>query len=742
MSEAVTTIIGDEPAGLEPVMAWVSSSDVEECWHPEYFSPEYKVIDETLRDPAVNKLRLEQVLTMMPREQASGGVVDVKWVAIPRMGSITIREEAVGDLTGATIISRPSVIVGRNITKGLPVAYYGDDVFQGAAAVAQDLLVLSPKADYDPAWLVAEMQSQFFQLQVMRSTAGSSVPHVSSEQLLRLWVRVPPEEEQRRLGERVRQRLAIEHAKSAIEAAQREQPPLVITGATFEERLRQFEEYLLSQPWVDTEAAFFVEASTKDPRSDLFVVRPLAAVGDQGQQLRHGTQLRPQDDRERAKVWREWYWNTEEQWRIYNALVGVDDLPPFLLARMANIFAGPPPAGGVGVSILPGFGVWRDIVESHRAAAGEEGLGPETWKQLIWEWLAVASLQGGQTSEEDSKGSTVGEPEETAAFSEWLRTLHRPALVLKVLRDGQVIGAYVVFGRDQADNPQGVRTQLEGYGTSLRDTLGLTPEAVADAARRESLRRLSTFSHSLGGPMLRITSVLEDLEGLLESRQELERELIPNKTVAERRAKMPGRSLEEYTFGARLRVLRQALGEMKNVADQIKRLKRVEGELKLGLIDVVDLLSDRAHHCRSHLEYLEIDAGGITGPVLTMADYEALTAAIDQVLSNACREMKERKVGRPRLKIRVEVSGRTVVLGVEDNGLPADTSLIKNPFAEDSSSYFRAGKGSGFGLVIVRQVFRSLGGNCTLRENYADGERVEGVTFEARFPLHRPPGGK
>lgn len=724
-------------------MVWVDSSNIEGCWHPEYFSPVYEAIEEILTDSSINKVRLEELLAQAQRQPITGREDEIAWLARLKLGAVNIEEVATATdyLPGTALLTRPAVVVGRNVGKGLSTAYWGEDVFQGTGAAAPEVIALTPKSEYDAAWLTAEMQSPFFQLQVRRSTIGSVVPQLSKEQLISLWVRVPPAEEQRRLGERVRQRLAIDHAKIAIEAAQSDQPQFVITGATFEERLRQFDDYLLEQAWVDRDAAFFVEASTRDAKSDLFVIRPLAKERSGSDVSGRGDyQLRPQDDRGTAKAWRDWYWSSEEQWRIFNALVGVDDLPAYLQARMVNRFAGSPPGRGIDISLLPGFGIWRDIIESKRAVADEEGLGPATWQQIISEWLNVANLQRQEGIRSNLKSEREFEPDETTGLSEWLRNVYRPALILKVFRDEQIIGAYVVFGQDQADEPQRVRAQLEGYGTSLRNTLRLTPEAVAEAARRESLRRLSSFSHSLGGPLLRIASVLDDLEGLLSSRPELEQELIPNRIIAERRSRMPGRLLEEFTLGARLRVIRQAVSEMKNVAEQIKRLKRVEGELRLGLVDVANLLLDRAQHCRSEHQNLIIIVDSMLDSILTMADYDALMAAIDQVLANACREMKERNVERPTLNLHVETIGRNIIMSIRDNGLPADAELIENPFAEDSSSYFTSGKGSGFGLVIVRQVFRSLGGNCTLRENYADGERVDGVTFEAKFPLRHPIG--
>ena len=95
-----------------------------------------------------------------------------------------------------------------------------------------------------------------------------------------------------------------------------------------------------------------------------------------------------------------------------------------------------------------------------------------------------------------------------------MRSVYRPAVALKVLRQGEVAGAYVLLGPDQVENPDGAWALLNGYGERLCDILSQASLTADDAARRESLRRLSWVMHQLNGPIGRATNAVEDLDVL------------------------------------------------------------------------------------------------------------------------------------------------------------------------------------------------------------------------------------
>jgi signal transduction histidine kinase len=123
--------------------------------------------------------------------------------------------------------------------------------------------------------------------------------------------------------------------------------------------------------------------------------------------------------------------------------------------------------------------------------------------------------------------------------------------------------------------------------------------------------------------------------------------------------------------------------------------------------------------------------------VLVWCNLEILNEALVEVLNNACRELKERRVPEPVVVIKAWCTDSVAWLTIRDNALPNDQQLLSNPFDEDASTYSKHGRGSGLGLAIVRETFRTNGGSCALRANRGpDGSREAGVTFEASLPVY------
>jgi signal transduction histidine kinase len=568
------------------------------------------------------------------------------------------------------------------------------------------------------------MQNEFFRLQSRRAMQGSVVPRLMTDRLLELWINEPSADERQRLASAVR----------VNQTAQLEQQQLVLTGATFEERRRQFEEYLLRQPWVDRHAVFFVEASTQDRRADLFIISPLGSSPGHSK-LRYEVGLRPQNQPDAARYWRDWYWNADDHWKIFNSLTRAEELPPFLLLRMLEWLSSPPPASVVQAGLLPGFAVWRQIVEARRDP--EETLGPAVWDEITKEWLETAKSKFGKAILEHADHLRN---DDTGKIVSWLRAVYRPALALKLIRDGQVAGAYIAFGADQADEPQKVRALLEGYGETLSGALYRSSDVINEVARLESLRRLSTVLHRLNGPIGRAGSALEDIQQFLQLREDIAAELLPNPEAARRRAAMNRGAESEHSLAARVRVIQRAIEEIRKTSNQINKLRRVQGDLPRSVIDVASLARRRAQACRDQIPELEIELGECQDPIFVAANEESLAEAIDEVLVNSCREMKERHTRSPLLRVRAAPSGEDVRIEIFDNGLPADCELIAHPFEEDASAYFGTGQGTGLGLTIVKEVFQSHEGRCDLRPNYdGQGGRLDGVTFEAVLPVYKEP---
>src|SRR5262249_11681526 len=175
----------------------------------------------------------------------------------------------------------------------------------------------------------------------------------------------------------------------------------------------------------------------------------------------------------------------------------------------------PVPVAELRATILPGFDFFNQAIELHREDTLDE-LGAK--QGLASGWLAFQ--QGRAGAAETSDLTTAREEDQNALGGDWfadqlfawLRSIFRPAVALKVLRHGEIAGVYILFGPDQVENPDGARALLTGYGERLSEVLSQPAEIIDEAARRESLRRLSWVMHQFNGPIGRAMNAVEDLQ--------------------------------------------------------------------------------------------------------------------------------------------------------------------------------------------------------------------------------------
>ncbi len=721
---------------------WIRPGELDRSWHPAFYAPEYRELDRRLADAPHQLATLGSLVHLArPARQHEPSGPNGRWLVRLRRGDLEVEELDENHATGPLIVLPPeAIVIASHFVTTLPLTHWDESLFPGGGVTQPGMIVLRPHGDESIGWLAYELASDLVQLQLRRSAVGFEMPRIDVSSLLDVRVRVPIAEERRRLSEVVRERhrnkAAFERAHALLVSAKRGVKPFVLTAATFEERLRQFESYLWDQRLVDAQSGFFVEASTADRSSDLFVVRPLQGMRDES--LTHpGARVQPQDDRHVNVDWRNWYWNpsSTEKFTLFNVLGASSALPAHLLARMtARITSAA--AAELRTQILPGFDFFRQAIEVHRDDDSDES---SVKQGLASSWLALQRSRLGSENtihpEIGSDGFTTTQAEDFAdRLFAWLRLVFRPAVALKVHRQGEVAGAYVLFGADQIDDPEGARAVLSGYGERLGDILSQPSEIVDEAARRESLRRLSWVMHQLNGPIGRAMSAAEDLKDFLESAPDVAGRLVPSEEKAQARAAMRDEDVQHFTFATRLRELAKAIEDIRGLSYQIRRLRRVQGDLPTQKCDVANLLRTRAAECVDQVHGLRVDAEN--APVFVLGNSEILNEAFSEVLNNACRELKAQAVLQPLITIRAWAEDSVVRITISDNAFPVDSHLISNPFDEDASTYARQGRGSGLGLTIVRETFRTHGGSCQLLENRGgDGARAAGVTFDASLPL-------
>jgi signal transduction histidine kinase len=445
-------------------------------------------------------------------------------------------------------------------------------------------------------------------------------------------------------------------------------------------------------------------------------------------------------------AWRQWYWDTSENelTRVFDSFQAEHELPPHLLSRMISKRPRFGDALAEGVFPIPAISVFRDAI----ALDDDEAVDDEASSMALAEAWGSLLERGDDKRPMGKLGEAYGiDPEEYVSvlagyygfgqdLLDWLRVVYRPALAVKVLKQGEVAGAYILFGDDQLQSTADAHSHLEQLGATLAEVLVPPSELLEEVTRRESLRRLSTIMHEIGRPAGRAKVALDDVAAFLAERHDLAIQLVPNEEEARNRAQLAEEPLSSYSLSTRVEVARKAVDEIRRIIEQTRQLRRVQGdELPQSVVDLGGLLQERIAQAKEGLPGLRVELE-LTEGIRVNANLETVAFAVDEVLSNACRELRTRQIASPTICLRSRMHGARGWFEISDNGLAADADLPKNVFDEWVTRYAADSQGSGLALAIVRETFRRHGCICTLEENRDDsGHRVPGVTFAASLPL-------
>jgi len=714
-------------------ISWIPAANVGLDWLAESHAPVFLELERDLARAGDEIRQLGDLVELVPQPQAPRSQSTAPWVVRNRGDWIV--EAASVRRTLRTLIPLPSscVVMNRIFREGLSAFYWSSEVFGGEGCTTFDsVIVLRARQGLPIAWLQEELQQPYVALQAARRASSiSAFRRISGRDLLDARIRIPALEEQEARsavvasGLRTLRNQVVHGAPSAARRIR----PVTLTAATYEERLAEFESHLLEQGSVRARDGYFVQASTSDRNSDLFLVRTLGARRRELPPDPAST-LRPQEDDDVAAVWREWYWASDgERTRVFNLLGGEFSIPSFLLARTAirasySFFPQtlrPQTEARESASsspiLLPNFTDYHAALEPHRADNLELASAIEEIARL-WRRL---------------NPSTPGDADSDALFV-WLRDVFRPVLAIKVLRGSDVAGVYLFFGSDQIEEPEAARVELESLALPLVEILRQPSELADEVVRKESLRRLSEMMHQLSGPLGGMSSAIEDLRDFLARRPDVASELVVAEEIAQRRATMTGEPVTRFTVGSRVEQVRAHVESIRHLRYQVRRYRNAHRDLEIENIELEPLLQELAEGARAQLSDLAVTVECPPGLTLD-ADRTAIKQALEQVVDNSCRELRERRRDNPFINFRAELDDRHVLIEIQDNGLPTTTELLSNPFEEGASTYVSRTKGSGFGLVIVRESFLRHGGRCEIEANAnPDGSRQPGVTFRGRLP--------
>ena len=252
-----------------------------------------------------------------------------------------------------------------------------------------------------------------------------------------------------------------------------------------------------------------------------------------------------------------------------------------------------------------------------------------------------------------------------------------------------------------------------GYGAQYKEFLDLRLQEAtrraenAERSEREKLEVLAMIAHELGNPL----------------------------TVALGNMQIAARNLEAADVSM-IRTLisdsRDALDNLAHLTSQIVAASRGDDpSLTIEPLDLLDPVQKAVRWATNAAEekQLSLHMPRWTEPLVVLADYEAVTSIVNNLLSNAIRYTP------PGGSITVTHShdGKMAALSVSDSGI----GMTKEEQAHAFEKFYRSStakrmevRGLGMGLNIAARFARAQGGELCLESSVGQGS-----TFTLRLPL-------
>jgi len=701
---------------------WVGLEDLRtESLVPGFYDPAYLEVDRMLREGQERFVEVGDLIETIRLQQAS------EQDPIPTTS--TLREEA--------------IFIPRHLphhATQIPITYKDVSGGESVGEFERLMTVFGPKSTASIAWIAHELRQPYCQTQLRRAgESGTILRHITPSDVLRTRIKRLSSGERDRLN-RLEKNHGPEFGSRSIvrgenDVEQRASAPTLV-WSTHEERRQEFERYIAVN--VDAVPLAFVEAVTSNQKSDLFAFRLLF---DSERSPRLEFEEGSSQSEANRSWWKDWYWEgTADGAVVCQSLFGDERaLPIHFLNRVALPLAiqgmGPNEAEELlkfwrtdanGRLLLPATSQVRELVEI--AIVQDVPMAQlEENRTFLAGYLVLDGLD--QAEQERCIGSAND-------FMSWL---FRPILAIRLVREQQTIGAYLLAGRNQFVDPAGEGQRMHGLGQELLRLLGPGDLASKEAVRKESLRRLSWFSHQINSPIGIAAAALRDVRECLENHATIAEMLVPDPKTASQVARMAKQPIECYQMLHRLDVALQAIQDLRRVNYQIRQLRRIQGDLALAECDLTSILNEEVCRARASLPGVLISQMPETGITL-VADAQFLKEAFQEVFNNSLRELKARKTENPCIQVHLSQQAHEIHVSIGDNALPPLNNLIEQPFEEDASTYATLGQGSGLGLTMVREIMLRHGGSCSLEENIdEEGQRHPGVTFHAILPIHKEP---
>src|SRR6266567_700861 len=556
----------------------------------------------------------------------------------------------------ALSVNQEAILVCLTSDASQLAAFYSPAIHGGPIAIGSTIRALVPHPTVDAAFLAYELNQPYVVLQVLRLPSGSTIPLINLQDFLDIQVSVPPKAQQEKISSSLRVRASLLEAPTTDAAPELGGP----AGATFIQVIDNIESQIAQFSAGGDGGARFLEWQG-DERQPSALVRALP----RSQQPLLSKKFMPTEE------FLDWLIEGNEPFCIFNAIHNPRPLD-FLLCRQLKLL--PPLEERKLAAIFSLLAAWKTAP------------GPALkFQELV---KTNRPIQRAFSDENEALDA--------------IREFCRPVLALRLNRMGRRYGVFIVVGPRQWPDTIGsyetLRTQGVIWASYLRQQLQLLPELQKHGAEQT----VTNLVHRLNHPLQKIDTAVELLKNWADG------------------SGVGHQLVDEQPVNHYLQRLRDAQNELVNLSGKIRAMARAEScgnpeylPLKELIADLTKCVKNYLHGKNCRIAYtVDQSAEG-----LVYADVELLCEAMLNVLENSLREMEG---GDPRLEIRIQAQVPRigfVTIEVHDNGLPQDTDLIADPFGWGTTMHFKSGRGSGYGLPFVKQVFLSVLGDCGLEKN-------------------------
>ncbi|WP_246841172.1 ATP-binding protein [Hahella sp. CCB-MM4] len=251
--------------------------------------------------------------------------------------------------------------------------------------------------------------------------------------------------------------------------------------------------------------------------------------------------------------------------------------------------------------------------------------------------------------------------------------------------------------------------------------------------RRVDIRKSSIVSRLA----LSFNSMANSIQKLIRSHQQLTNAVAHDLRTPLARLRFAVEMLEseECTDEERVRYrksVNNSIGVLEDLIDHLLVYSRYSRQADINHFSHTDLSA----LIREEVEMREEENGGLRCEFVcdesmkqrtVWADPRAVTRALDNMLSNACR------YARARIQVSLHQRAGNCYLRVEDDGhgIPeADRERILQPFAQLNNPERGSSSGHGLGLAIVSQIAQWHGGRLRIFDS-----SLGGAGFEVSWPL-------